>query len=324
MIKITSVPNGDHTLRVKSGGTITLDTGFETGTVLITGDLQVQGTTTTVESTDLSIEDNIILLNRGEQGDGITLQTGGIRINRGTLADAFFLFDENISWADPVSATTQDGAFVFRNEDNDIVGIRTTSITTGGEDLYLIGTGTGVISVTGTSAYETRVTDDDHIPNKKYVDDEITSAFTSALIKQISDGTTTVSRVAVEDFETTGNDSKITIDIDGNTVTEVYSDRVEFHAIRIVDTTIETTESNENLILSAPGTGDVVIDDTLHIYSIPGIDDAIPEPDLPTDGVRLYTSSENYGGTGIYFANSDSTRDELISNNRSLLYSMIF
>lgn len=45
---------------------------------------------------------------------------------------------------------------------------------TGGDtniDLKLLPKGTGVLTVTGTTNYETNVTDDDDIPNKKYVDD---------------------------------------------------------------------------------------------------------------------------------------------------------
>lgn len=45
---------------------------------------------------------------------------------------------------------------------------------TGGDtniDLKLLSKGTGVLTVTGTTNYETNVTDDDDIPNKKYVDD---------------------------------------------------------------------------------------------------------------------------------------------------------
>lgn len=324
MLKITSVPNGDYSVKVQSGGSITLDTGEQTGTVTVTGNLQVQGSTTTVESVNLNIEDNIILLNQGEQGDGVTLLTSGIRMDRGTLADSFFVFDETVSWTDPVTDTTKDGAFVFKNEDDDLIGIRTTSISTGGQDLYLISSGTGVISVTGTSAYETRVTDDDHIPNKKYVDDSITSALSSPLIKQITDGSSTPSRVVVSDFETSASASRVSVDIDNTTVTEFYNDRVEFHQMRINGSTIEITNTGQDLTLSAVGLGDVVVDDVLRINSVPGPSDSRTQPDFPASGARLYTNTQNYGGTGIYFANSESTRDELISNNRSLLYGMIF
>lgn len=323
MIKIVNIPNGDYAVSVESGGTITLDTGTNTGTVVVTGDLYVQGETTSIETTNLDIEDNIILLNKGEQGAGITLETSGIRVDRGTLADAFLVFDETVSWSDPVSDTTKDGLFVFRDENNDFVGIQTTSITTDGEDLYLIGSGTGVLSVTGTSNYEDQVTADDHIPNKKYVDDAILAG-SSAPSDRITDGTTNPTQVVAIDNENSGQPSVVNVNIDAATIASFYSNSFDLFDIRIQDNKIETTGSNTELVIGSPGSGDVVIDDTLRIKSVPGVDDFVLEPDFPDDGVRIYTSSSGNGGTGIYYANEDNNRDELISNNRSLLYSMIF
>ena len=61
-----------------------------------------------------------------------------------------------------------------------IRGILTNSIATGGGDPYLINSGTGVINVSGTADYETNVTEDDDIPNKKYVDDAITTGINNS------------------------------------------------------------------------------------------------------------------------------------------------
>ena len=324
MIKIVNIPNGDYALSVQSGGTITLDTGFETGTVVVTGNLQVNGETTSLQTTNLEIEDNIILLNRGETGNGITLETGGIRIERGTLPDAFLVFDETISWNDPASDTTVSGLFSFRNESDDLVAIQTTNINTGGEDLYFeIGTD-NVIKIVGLSAsvYSSNVVDDNHVPNKKYVDDEIALAL--GLPDQIRDGTSSISKVIVIDQENSGLPSVVNIDLDNTTVASFFSNRLELTDVRIVQNTIETTGSNTDLVLGSPGTGDVVIDDTLRIKSVPGVDDFVTEPAFPDDGVRIYANTSDHGQTGIYYANSESVRGELISSNRSLLYSMIF
>ena len=48
-----------------------------------------------------------------------------------------------------------------------------TDSDTDNGDLTLIGFGTGVVKVLGTNNYENQVTQDDDIPNKKYVDDAI-------------------------------------------------------------------------------------------------------------------------------------------------------
>lgn len=62
MPKVLKSYDSNYRIAVVSGGTITLDTGDDSGTVVITGDLQVDGTTTTINSTDLQIDDNIIVV----------------------------------------------------------------------------------------------------------------------------------------------------------------------------------------------------------------------------------------------------------------------
>jgi len=64
--------------------------------IVINGDLTVTGTTTTVNTTDLEITDNIITLNSGESGVGVTTLDGtaGIVVDRGTKTDYNIIFDE--------------------------------------------------------------------------------------------------------------------------------------------------------------------------------------------------------------------------------------
>ena len=63
---------------------------------IITGDLTVQGTQTTVNTTNTTISDNTIVLNSGEVGAGIQHADGdsGIEIERGTELNAKFSFKE--------------------------------------------------------------------------------------------------------------------------------------------------------------------------------------------------------------------------------------
>ena len=106
--KVVNVVNGDYKIITKSNGEIWLDTGVLQGTVYITGNLDVKGTTTTVESTVVTIKDNTIYLNYGEvgtvNGQGISASLGGqsgISISRGAAGgnwltgDAQILFDES-------------------------------------------------------------------------------------------------------------------------------------------------------------------------------------------------------------------------------------
>ena len=60
--KILALPNSDYTVKVQSGGNITLDTGVANGLVTVTGNLVVLGSQTQVSSTDLNLKDNLITL----------------------------------------------------------------------------------------------------------------------------------------------------------------------------------------------------------------------------------------------------------------------
>ena len=352
MSKFLRVPDGDYKVEVQPGGRITLDTGTDQGQVRVTGDLIIEGDTTTVQSINLTVSDNIIVVNAAETGNGITLDRAGLQIERGNLVDAFMVFDERIQWAPPGGAT-QNGAFTFVDVNDSFIGLRVNSITTGGGDLGLIGSGTGVITVSGTTDYEKQVfyytgadtidinggpningvRDSDYIPNAKSISDYINSFFAGQFQDAISEGLDTPTQVEVRDFEITGTPSEILFTVDNNLVANFFDNRLELNDLRISGTKIETTNSNEDLVLSAPGTGAVRVQDVLGIYATPSIDD--PDQDLielgiqysplaPESGVNLYTTSRGVGGSGILFVHEDETRDEIISNNRALVYSMLF
>ena len=71
------------------------------------------------------------------------------------------------------------------------------------------------------------------------------------------------------------------------------------------------------MILESQGTGQIQINDVLNLT-------VQTDPSSPTNSVSIYNKTESHGGTGIFFKNKDSTSDELISNNRALLYGMLF
>lgn len=78
-----------------SGATMTLDpsTSGVGGTVVIEGGLTVKGTTTTVNSTSINLEDNIIVLNKGETS--APSADAGLEVERGTSVNAFLVWDES-------------------------------------------------------------------------------------------------------------------------------------------------------------------------------------------------------------------------------------
>lgn len=348
--------DGDYKISVTDNGTITLDTGSNQGTVVITGDLVVQGEQTTVSTSELTIEDRIITLNNGGDANGEIApdngqQVSGIEINRG-LSDVYWVFDENIN-----TESDGPGAWVGRSGSSgasgDIVGIRTTSIDTAGTNLYLINQGTGVVTVSGTSEYEKRIfaydgdtvdftanpvlaaDQHDTLMNAKGVVDYLDGFFVGRFQSKIAKDN---SFVAVHDQDGGDSVSAIEFTIDGNPAAFFFNNRTELQHIRISDTTIQTTSSNADLVLSAPGTGNIRIDDTLLLAPGPfqdddgtgggdanfGLDSDTENPDPPSAGIKLYMKPEGPAGSGLYFVNSNETKDELVSKKKALLFSMIF
>jgi hypothetical protein len=316
MSKILNVNSGDYKVKVPSGGTITLDTGTGVGTLAVTGNLQVAGTQTTVNSTNLDITDNIIVLNKGESGSGVTENTSGIQIDRGTATDALLVFDEQTSFNDPVTQTVKPGTFVFKTADNAIIGLRTNAITTGGGDLYLINSGTGVISVSGTNNYEDQIIDDDDIPNKKYVDDTVTTGIQTITIQSIARGD---SALNLFDESIDGGVSNLKITIDGAEVAQFKKNTTEIEDIVFQDNTISTLTSATDLTLSSSGTSFVTIDGILKMPVQAGGTSI-----NPGTNIAVYGKDPAIGNSGVWYKNKNAYEDELISTNRSLLFSMLF
>jgi hypothetical protein len=68
--------------------------GADTAEVTIWGNLSVKGTTTTISSTDTTIADNIITLNNGETGQGVSLNVAGLQVDRGQLSAVGLYWNE--------------------------------------------------------------------------------------------------------------------------------------------------------------------------------------------------------------------------------------
>jgi hypothetical protein len=75
--------------------------------VTINGDLVVTGNTTQVATTNTTINDNIIVLNQGETGAGVTKAFAGIQVDRGTSGNVVLRWNENFQkWQ-----TTENGSY---------------------------------------------------------------------------------------------------------------------------------------------------------------------------------------------------------------------
>jgi len=423
MPKVLKSYSSNYKIAVQDEGTITLDTGDAVGTVIVTGDLEVRGESTTINTTDLTIEDNIIVLSDGTQGSGLPSSVGfqsGIEIDRGTLPNARWIFDEQISWT--LGGTSGQGTF-YAQAGSQKLPLNTPGIVAQGD--FYVDTGNGVISVTNTPDYEEKifnyengsiqpsntgfvVIDDDNIPNTRALVDYVNFTFSQRPAAFIGEGDTevrtvdevhvleniisinesnnntivietegthgfsetdTVDIIGIQangdpienlngtnidivevlsptvlrlDVSVSGGDvssyiegsgqiqktnfieSRVQIDVEGVNIGTFYSNRFDIDGITVRNNTIETSGSNEDLVLKAPGVGSVVIDDVIEIPAAPYDDDLSSVPQSPTDGIKLYSQSPGTGKVGLYYVNSNSTQDEIVGKNRSLLFSMLF
>ena len=84
--------NGDYAISTVGASD---NVSITTHTVTITGNLNVAGTQTTVNSTDTDIADRLIVLNKGESGAGVTGNISGIQVDRGSSTDAIIAYVES-------------------------------------------------------------------------------------------------------------------------------------------------------------------------------------------------------------------------------------
>ena len=107
--------NTDYTItnKLTPSANITLSTN----TVFIQGNLYVGGNATAVTKTDLNITDNIITVNAGETGPGVSLNTAGLNVDRGSLANVAILWNETL------------GAWTLTNDGSTYESIQTGSST---------------------------------------------------------------------------------------------------------------------------------------------------------------------------------------------------
>ena len=101
--------NGDIVFKVNDGGSTTTVMTLDGSTseaqipnLRVTGNLTVDGTQTTLNTTTMSIEDNIIELNRGISSNAAMPNYTGLKVNRGetsvaTEQDLFWVWDETFA-----------------------------------------------------------------------------------------------------------------------------------------------------------------------------------------------------------------------------------
>lgn len=320
--------SGDYRVSARSG-TVTLDAPL----TIVNGNLTVMGATTTIESINATIKDNIIILNSGEVGPGVTPGggTAGIMIARGNSDDpsvgAFLLFDE--APAITINGTPIYGRWII-GKPNSTVGkilevgviILPTAINTftffGGFNPQ------AVISVGGYTRgvgddYENRINHPDHIPNKAYVDSIVGSTIFAQKLQvgdsfvEINDDSISTSSV----YYSPASKVKVALNTTSNIVFQLEGTAAQFYGLQINDTTIQSRITGTNITVEPGNNGIVQLASAIRIERTTAIASTASYTGIYS------TSTVGGGGTGLYYVNTTDT-DELVSRKRAIIYGIIF
>ena len=353
-IQVNRIGVDEYTLQIDDGGTINLLTGLS-GKVNINGNVDIAGSmtagsSTSIESEDLLIYDNTITLNKGETGAGISLGVGGIIIERGTRDDVRLFLDESKNGIR--SGGTTLGAFIFQDatanpSTDSLMSIYTSAVLTGGEDLYLVGSGDGTVKVTYTTDYEAKIWDyagdgavipedgsrsdrlrrnpttfdDDILVNVRGMIDYVNSwnlyNFSDTISASTSIDPTTFVRAEHTDAGDLQN--RVLVSVNDGEIAQFFQNKLVVANLNFVGDTISSEDTDGFVKLQ--GTGDGVVQSN-DFFNLTVQDDT--SLGVPANGIYLYSKPEADGGTGLFFKNANETQDEIISRNKALLYSIIF
>ena len=321
MSKILKVSQSNYRLQTQSGGTITLDTGTSAGTVVVTGNLDVKGTTTTVESTNTTVADNILQLNFGQTGNGVSSALGyqsGVEIVRGSYSNAQLLFNEQLSYYSSLSSGNVSGTFVIKTSDGALRGLRLATIGNDGSTDFVIDmqSGSKAILVANSPNYDTYVANDNHLITKKWANLYVAASSGMAVVDKIY-------------FASGGTYSST----NAPTLVQAYASNIQFSINQVLKVTLSSTgllvnnvnvnsdtisNTANNLILTATN-------NNVEVSAVLNIDDQISAPISTVGKTKLYSSATiGPGRSGVYFTNNTITvADELISRNRAVLLSIL-
>ncbi len=268
--------SGDYTIKTGSGAAGSNVIDFDSKTVRVRGDLIVDGDTTTINTATLSVEDTFIEVARNNSG---TTLDAGLYVNRGTAGDnAAFYWDES--------------------EDNFIVGTTTNDAGT-----------SPITNITlANIKVATTPTNNNHAASKSYVDSQVVSAAGITDFQIVGDDSTGTTIGDGDDIQILGGSNMgVVVTADPDTVT-INLDQ-NLNDIN----SISNGSTNGDLILTANGTGSMVINNILTFNSAA----TTPSASAIT---KLYSKTVGGGGTGVFFINSDvgsGTEDELISKKKA-------
>ena len=233
--------SGDYTIKTGTGAGGSNSVIFDSKTTRVSGDLIVDGTSTTLNTATLTIEDPIIRLAKNNTN---TVDTdSGILIERGVDNNAAFYWNEG---------------------DPSFKAVLTTSD----------GTGT---SITDTSLANIRVAEplnSSDAATRNYVDTEVSAIGGAFSIGFTGDDSTTVAVASGNTVDIAGGSNISTAASEPDTVT------INLNQNLTDINSVSTGSSNGDLIVQANGTGSIVVDNIITFNSTastPTIDSSIPK-----------------------------------------------
>ena len=271
--------SGDYTIKTGTGAGGSNSVIFDSKTTRVKGDLVVDGTNTVIDTASLTIEDPIIILSRNNSTPSDV--DAGILVNRGAA----------------------NNAALYWNEGDDVFKAVTTTSD---------GTGTSIADTALAKIQVGEPTSGSDAATKTYVD----SVGGVSLSGSTNNNVVTVTGASALQGEANLNFDGTTLAVTGNITTSGDAGDISTQTINIDSgsATISGLRSNEDLILKASGTGDVVINDTLTFSG------ATSTPSNPTAVTTIYNKTAGGGGTGLFFINSNissGTEGELISKKKA-------
>ena len=263
----------DYTIQAGTGAAGTNNIILDSKRVVIKGDLDVEGTNTVIDTTSLTIEDPILILSRNNSTPSDV--DAGILVNRGAA----------------------NNAAIYWNEGDDVFKAVTT--TSDGTGNAIADTALAKIQVAEPTAGSDAAT-------KTYVDSVSGVSLSGSTNNQVT--TITGSNALQGEANLTFDGTVLAVTGNITATTSIAND-----AVSIVDNVVTATRSNDDLILKASGTGNVVVNDTLTFS-------AMATDPTATAQTILYNKTAGGGGTGLYFRNSNigsGAVGELISKSKA-------
>lgn len=191
----------------------------------------------------------------------------GLLVNLTSSYYVTMMYDSSLPRLDPSTNSVQYGAFRVQDSNNNLVGIYTNSISTyDNQNLNLLSTGTGIVTVTGTTNYEQQVFrynsgvidatqltnpyDPDALINAQALIDYVTAyEFNDDEDRIISFDDPNTYVVALG-----GVEKVVNVVINGVTSASFYENETRIHQIKISDNVIKSVNENSNIKLE-PATG---------------------------------------------------------------------